>query len=59
MHARLHDRDDRESAEQRARDALAWVGRSLASEAWLQSLRTDEAEAGRLDGPFLPPRAAA
>ena len=59
MHSRLDDRDDPESAEQRARDALAWVGRSLAGEAWLQGLRTKEAESGRLDGPFLLPRAAA
>jgi hypothetical protein len=59
MNARPDKRDDRESADQRAREALAWVGRALANEAWLQSLRVPPTEDDRRDEPFSSPRAAA
>ena len=59
MNSRPDNRDDPESADQRAREALAWVGRTLANEAWLQGLRVPPAEDDRRDRPSSPPQAAA
>lgn len=54
-----HARDDARSPHRRSREALSWVGRQLAEEAWFEALRSRREDEDRRADPSAPPGAAA